>query len=245
MHPFLSLGHFNVAVYGLCIIAGLGAGLLTAVLKASSFNIDKQDALFSLLYGAIGLVIGGKICYIVVSIKYIVSILPVYGIEPVLRGGFIFYGGVGGAAAAVFIYARQYKISYKPLISLLFFITPLVHSFGRLGCLFAGCCYGIPWDGWCAVFLHGQNRLPVQLIESVFNFLLFAVLFILSYFKKFIRFLPFIYLFYYSVFRFIIEFFRDDAERGTFGQFSTSQWISLVIIAALPVYHAYVFLRSR
>jgi phosphatidylglycerol:prolipoprotein diacylglycerol transferase len=245
MHPFLSLGHFNVAVYGLCIIAGLGAGLLTAVLKASSFNIDKQDALFSLLYGAIGLVIGGKICYIVVSIKYIVSILPVYGIEPVLRGGFIFYGGVGGAALAVFIYARQYRISCTSLISLLFFITPLVHSFGRLGCFFAGCCYGIPWDGWCAVFLHGQNRLPVQLIESVFNFLLFAVLFMLSYFKKFIRFLPYIYLLCYSVFRFIIEFFRADAERGAIGTFSTSQWISLLIISAVLTYQIYSNIKRR
>lgn len=245
MYPYITLGQFTIAVYGLCIVIGLGAGFLTANIRCTAFAIGKQDAFFSLLYASIGLAAGGKILYILVSLRYIASILPVYGFEPVLRGGFIFYGGVGGSTLAVCIYAKQYKLSCAPLISLLFLVTPLVHAFGRMGCFFAGCCYGIPWEGPGSIFLHGENRLPVQLIEASLNMIVFAILLGLSFSKKNTKFIPQIYLVFYSCIRFILEFFRADAERGSFGPFSTSQWISLVIITAVPAYQIYNKITRR
>jgi phosphatidylglycerol:prolipoprotein diacylglycerol transferase len=114
---------------------------------------------------------------------------------------------------------------------------PLIHAIGRLGCYFAGCCYGIPYDGPGHVTFHispsAPNEIalfPTQLLESGLN--IFACLLLLLYAKpeqkpgKVLG----IYITYYAILRFLIEFFRGDGARGILIGISTSQWISLALI---------------
>jgi phosphatidylglycerol:prolipoprotein diacylglycerol transferase len=120
----------------------------------------------------------------------------------------------------------------------------LAHAFGRIGCFFAGCCYGIPTDSYLGViFPHGHaheafpNQLiyPTQLFESAFLFLLF---FLLTNIKAFKKQETVVYLIGYGVWRIFIEFFRGD-NRGSIFAFiyteynafpSPSQYLSLVMI---------------
>ena len=95
----------------------------------------------------------------------------------------------------------------------------VAHAFGRIGCLMDGCCYGAITDAWYGIeMLSGgvwAKRVPTQLFEAIFLFLLFAVLVVLIVRKKF-RNTPSVYLIAYGVWRFLIEFIRDD-NRGSSG----------------------------
>ena len=111
----------------------------------------------------------------------------------------------------------------------------LVHAFGRVGCFFAGCCYGMPVE-WGHVYEQpagntplGVPLLPIQLIESACLIVLFAAQIILLFRftqKKLVS--TYFYMLSYPVVRFTLEFFRGDAERGKLF-FSTSQWISILV----------------
>lgn len=106
----------------------------------------------------------------------------------------------------------------------------LGHGFGRIGCFFAGCCYGAPTDSFLGVTFPGMTHavLPTQLFEAVFEFALFAVMFFGR--KKFKEYNIELYFFTYGIFRFIMEFFRGDNRGATGFALTPSQLLSLVCI---------------
>ena len=150
--------------------------------------------------------------------------------------GIVFYGGVLFFLLSVDMGIRRFVL-FKRASSwgLAALVVPLFHGFARIGCYFGHCCYGVAAEG--AFFAHFyEHRVPVQLIESGFNFLLFIALLVLFYYRKKSRGkLVRVYLWSYASFRFVIEFFRGDAVRGGFGPLSFSQWVSLCILVGLTV----------
>jgi phosphatidylglycerol:prolipoprotein diacylglycerol transferase len=117
----------------------------------------------------------------------------------------------------------------------------LGHVIGRLGCLMAGCCYGLPTNvPWAVTFTDpfaaanvgtplNQPLHPTQLYEAGAELLI--LVFLLATERKG-RTFPgrtfWSYMFLYAVSRFIIEFYRGD-ERGLVMGLSTSQFISLIL----------------
>jgi len=109
-------------------------------------------------------------------------------------------------------------------------LLPFTIGIGRFGCLTAGCCGGLPYDGWCAMpGAAGVPRYPAQLFEIIFQFTI-GILFIVMVKRKifFGRLFSF-YLIIYGMFRLLTEFIRDTPK--FFGGFSGYQLISLVMIA--------------
>jgi len=103
---------------------------------------------------------------------------------------------------------------------------PLGYGFGRIGCWFAGCCYGFPFHG---------GHFPVQLVDAFVSFGVCA--FLASYSKKAQSGKTLLmYLRIYAVQRFLIEFLRGDAVRGAFLFLSTSQWISIALLLCSFLY---------
>ena len=128
----------------------------------------------------------------------------------------------------------------------------IAHAFGRLGCLFAGCCYGKPTDAWyglkCA---HGWNEtlkmnmsgvtvIPTQLFEMLFLFALAGVMALL-YFKFKLNYNFGVYAIAYGIWRFIIEFFRIDDRGGVAGAALSPSQILSIIMVLLGV--GYIFLQ--
>lgn len=149
-------------------------------------------------------------------------------------GGLI--GGVATFALMYFIMRKKLKGTLPIALRMAVPAVSVAHAFGRIGCFFAGCCYGKQTDGFIAVtfpFGDGQGvpRIPTQLIEAIFLFALFAVLIYLAVKKKDIL-CAFIYSIGYSVFRFVIEFFRDDDRGELVKCLSPSQFICLIIFIA-------------
>lgn len=233
MLPFVTVWDKTIPTYSLWILFGLSAGLLAAVLLSGKFHLRKDDTIYASLYAIMGIIAGGKLFYLLLNPVTVLTYLQHYGIASIMRGGFVFYGGLAGGLIGTAIYCRQYRIPTAPMIALMLTVTPLIHTFGRIGCLFAGCCYGIECNTFFSVAVSGKTLFPVQLLEASANLLLFGILLIAV--RKQVRphYQISIYLIGYAVIRFICEFFRDDPERGVWGILSTSQIISLVIIPAV------------
>ncbi|HIZ55462.1 MAG TPA: prolipoprotein diacylglyceryl transferase, partial [Firmicutes bacterium] len=208
---------------------------------------------FSGCYACIGLMIGGKILYLLTILPTLWNhrdqiTEPLELIQDLLLGGFVFYGGLCGALAGILLYARQFHLDAFRLLDLLTPVIPLVHAVGRVGCFCAGCCYGRPVDPPFGVYFeasltapHDMALFPVQLLESALNLLLFGILLFLGRKPRKKGTLLGLYLSLYAVLRFGLEFLRYDAERGSFLFLSTSQWISLFL---LPVGLWLFFLRE-
>ena len=92
-------------------------------------------------------------------------------------------------------------------------------------------------DSWCAVTFtnsqfapNGVPLVPTQIISSVFDFAHFALLYVITRKSKKPGFTSALYLIIYGVGRFVIEFFRGDLIRGSVGNLSTSQFISIFVV---------------
>ena len=231
MHPVINILGRSVPSYSLCIFVGILLACPVLIFLSKNFRVKIQDAIYSFIYAFLGLVVGAKILFLIVNLKSLPQIISENGFLSLFSGGFVVYGGLAGAFLGTYIYCRQFHLPRAPIFSLLITATPLIQSCGRLGCLFAGCCYGFPYDGRFSVLIEGTRRFPVQILCSTLDLILFLFLLFRGIFsrKKNLQ-LP-LYMILYSTGRFIIEFFRDDSARGFFGPLSTSQWISIVFFA--------------
>ena len=172
--------------------------------------------------------------------------------------GSTFYGGLlGGAAVFLAIYFGvghflfrdgYHKTHLHDLLDIAACCITAAHGFGRLGCLMAGCCYGAATDAWYGIYMVnlGHKVIPVQLYEAIFLFALSALL--IYRFLKGKRYGMPIYMLTYGVWRFLIEYLRDDERGQTIVSFLTpSQLISVVLILGSAVVFAlenYAFRRQ-
>ncbi len=247
MYPFIHILGRDIASYAL--FAAAGALLVFAwIFFASRFlGQSPEYCIYAGLIALIGVFLGAHLLYGATNIPNIVYAFKHYGefdgfwqfarylLDSV--GGMVFYGGLLGGMAAAYIYIKKKKLSLSDFSDIFAPAVPLFHTFGRLGCFFGGCCYGVEWEGGVTFTLspltdaNGVARLPIQLIEASFNFILFIVLASMFCKKILKRRLFCTYLLCYAPARFIFEFFRGDTLRGIWFGLSTSQWISIFIIA--------------
>lgn len=165
--------------------------------------------------------------------------------------GTTFYGGLIGAAAVFLIlyftfghfFCKGAHIAeFNNMLSLIAPCIVLAHAFGRIGCLLDGCCYGKVSELGLPMLVNGiwERRVPIQLFESLFLFALCAVLIVLLLKKKG-TFNASVYLISYGVWRFIIEFFRDD-ERGASGlSFLTPSQLTAIVLILVGIAYIFVY----
>ena len=241
MLPFINVFGLTIPMYGVMIATGVALGAIAAIYFPAKKTIPRQDIFFAFCYAAVGTFIGAKLLYIITVLPGLVSMLRTDGfsfelVVYYIRYGFIFYGGIIGAIAAVFIYSKKYKLSFIDIIEILIVSVPLIHAVGRIGCFCAGCCYGRPVDPpWGLFFKAGSaapfgiSLFPIQLMESGINAILFIAIFIFSRGKRKAGQLLGFYFTGYGVERFILEYFRYDQAPILLG-LSLSQIISLILI---------------
>ena len=225
--------------YGALIFLGatLAASYLITQLKRK-YSIKSDDSL-NLVIGIIaGAIIGGKFFLYFESPSY-------FNENPsaiLSNSGFVFYGSLIFALSVVWWFIRKHKLALWPFLDIIAITTLIVHFFGRIGCFFAGCCHGIPYDGilsvvfidpYCAAEPLNTPLHPTQIYSAT---MLLSILLLLLLIKKFQRFdgqLFLLYLLFYSVGRSIIEEFRGDEARGFVfdGFLSHSQLIALVLFS--------------
>ena len=236
MLPTFTVFGLTIPMYGVMTACGMLAAFILLMFTAKRIRFTEDQILSAALWAIISGFLGAKILYWLVEFRQVLTD-PHYLLET-LREGFVFYGALLGGLAGVAIYAGKHKLPYLAFIDLFAPSLVLAHAFGRIGCFCAGCCYGMECD--CAISVTfpagaiapaGIPRLPTQLMESAFLFILSIVLVRMLKKQKVFGVVTSWYMILYGVWRFIIEFFRAD-ERGFIGALSTSQFISLFAVAA-------------
>lgn len=234
MKPVLfNLGAFKIYGYGTMIAIGICAAVLLVTYRAKKRGYNEDKILDMSIVAIILGIIGGKLMYIITDFKNIMedpSILKDFG------AGFVIYGAILGGILGAYIYCKFKKWNVLKIMDLCVPSLPLAQGFGRIGCLFAGCCYGAETNSpFSIVFKEGSlapagvHLHPTQIYSSIFDFALaLGLLWYAKKERKSGRVLS-LYLIIYSIGRFMVEFLRND-PRGNVGALSTSQFISIFIL---------------
>ena len=239
MHPFIHIGNISLPTYGLCALVGTVFALLVVFwLWKKGSPLSEDNLLDAVIWALVVGFLCAKILYFIVEPPQMPHSWA--DIWDLISAGLVFYGGLIGGLLGLLFVSRKTKKSMITYTDLIMPCLCLGHAGGRIGCLMAGCCYGMEYTGPCAVVLEGVSRLPTQLMEAAFLVILSGVLTAI-YLKKPRRgTVTGWYMVLYAAWRFVIEFFRDD-PRGAVGPLSTSQFISLFIFA----FGVFLLVRSR
>ena len=174
------------------------------------------------------------------------------------KGGLTYYGGFIGAAGVGYWLLKQDRFPFWRAADMAGLVIPVGLCFGRMGCLLAGCCFGVQTGGpmglifpphspaseqqWKAhelatSFAPSLPVHPTQIYESAGSLALAAFLILWLHGRK--RYDGQVFLGFvagYAVLRFILEFWRND-DRGGLLFLSTSQWIGVVLVGVVFVLH--------
>ena len=238
----------NITIPSYIIFSTIGAvsAVIFLVYNMENYKIYFKQLLVYIAVSSLTLIIGSRLLFVITMLPDIIKDFSINKLlYYIFSGGIVFYGGLLGMIFGIWICSKVRKESVTNMFNFIAPAIPLFHFWGRIGCFFAGCCYGKE-NSWGVSMAATPDtiRFPVQLFESFCNMLIFISLVIVS--KKFKnKNLMIIYLTEYSICRFILEFFRGDLVRGIWGVLSTSQIISLVILFACILYETKTINRKK
>ncbi|MCD8206212.1 MAG: prolipoprotein diacylglyceryl transferase [Clostridia bacterium] len=241
--PFITLFGQGVYLYGICMAVGIICCFIFLYYALVKINANDEAITKMLFFG-------------IVATGFGVFMSAVFqGIYDAIAGkgfslkGLTFYGGlIGGVSGFLIIYliyiyvvaprAKRRSLQNHMNMGLtdgLPFVPigiGIAHAFGRLGCTFAGCCYGVTTDAWYGIYIRdiGESVVPTATIEGLFLVILTIVMLIL-YFRLHFKYNMTVYCIAYGVFRFLIDYVRGD-DRGTFipGFATPSQFWAIVMV---------------
>jgi len=237
MHPvLLHIGSFNLYTYGLFVALGFMTAMWVSQKNATPHGISSEtipDIFFVILISAL---LGARLLYVLINFDvYKNNLVDIFKIW---NGGLVFFGGFFSAVVTTAIYLKLKNLNIWKTADIIAPGVALGHAVGRIGCFFAGCCYGKECTLPIAIkFTNPESLAPLGVylhptqIYSVFsNLILFFILLWLQKRKKFNGMVFLSYIMLYSLFRFIVEFFRGDFRGNFFFDFiSMSQGIGLMV----------------
>ncbi len=237
-NDLFSIGPLSFHTYGLMTAIGIFSAYFWVENQAKKRKLN-EDSILGLLISCLVAGYAGS------KLLYLLTILPQILKDPSLLAdslstGWVVFGGILGGLFGGWLYCRVKGLPAGDYFDISMPAVALAQGFGRLGCFFAGCCYGVETDSaFSIMFSHSEfapnhvRLVPTQLISSGGDFLLFAILVWYDYKrKKHSGETTAMYLILYSAGRFLVEFWRGDLIRGAVGPLSTSQFIGLLALVA-------------
>ena len=228
---------FEIRWYSLAYILGIIIGwILCKKIFIKNLDINQKFDDY-ITYLIIGIIIGGRVGYVLFyNFNYYIN--NIFDIFKIWQGGMSFHGGLLGIIVASILFAKknnQDAFVYTDLVSL---VAPIGIFFGRLANFINSELYGkVTEVPWAVTFVQVDNlsRHPSQLYEAFFEGIILFILLLYFRNKNFLAkpgLISGLFLIFYSVFRFCIEFFRVPDEQIGYLIFNLSmgQIISLVFI---------------
>src|SRR3989338_4122135 len=223
-HSFISwkLGPLTIQSYGMFVAIAFLAGIFLAVKEAKKRKINLEQVYDLSFYILIGGIIGARVAHV---IEYWHNFDGLIDIFKIWQGGLSFFGGFLGALLLAFVYIKAKKLDFWEYIDLFTPSLVIGHAIGRIGCILGdgghvGKLTTMPWG----FLVNGEVRHVTAYYSFIFLIPLFIFLFNIKN-KKFIRENPgslfMIYLFIYSIGRFVIDLFRADP---TYAGLTITQW---------------------
>lgn len=262
--PLFSIGNVHVYAYGVCMAVGIILCFVFLLWTFSYKNFNEECTDKMLLLGIVATGIGIVFAMLFQSVyDYIAD--PEAGFK---FGSMTFLGGLIGGVGSYLIVYNVYVYAIAPrakskmlqnhmnasLTDAIPFIPigiVIAHAFGRLGCSFAGCCHGPETDAWYGIYMYARSFgeytkvVPTQLFECIFLFILAGVMALL-YFKFKFNCNFGVYCIAYGVWRFLIEFVRDDDRGGFIPGLTPSQfWCIIMVIIGIGYFFLYQYVFKK
>jgi len=226
MHIF---GPFSLHIYGAMIALGVSAFLVGFSFDSERKKLLTLDQMYTLVaLSIITGVLGGKLLYLAECVGESSTIKELLSFW---NAGFSVLGAFIAVPLSISWYMRKHNLSIIPSFDRAVIYVPLTFAISRLGCFFAGCCYGIPTNYFTGIMHTDPDSLaplheylhPTQLYSASLEFLLFIFMFTIGQKKlKKTGQLFGVYFILMGIERFIVDFLRGDRTLIT-DNFSFSQ----------------------
>ena len=203
--------------YGFFIVLSLVLSILYVYFFLMKQKVEKRLILLS------GILV---IPFVLLGGKYL-TILTSKGNINLITAGLSSYGGVIGLIISTLIFEKitnEKKIKTAYILSL-----PLMYSVSKLGCFFAGCCYGIKYNGIFNIKyenLYSYTVFPVQLLETI-SFLIIFIILNIIYKKTKTKNIIWYTILFSALIKFALDYLRIS-HTGIL--LSTNQIISIVFV---------------
>ena len=249
----------SIDLYTICFVVGVIACLVFTIIamKKSGYSSTASDTI--IILGIFAIMIG------LLSAVLFQGFYNVIAGKSFGAGGMTFIGGlIGGVIAFVGLYFLYVYVINPRLKEKSFFksnmnkgiwyllrIAPIsitiAHGFGRIGCLFAGCCHGHITEEWYGIWNAevGAKTVPIPLYEAIFLFAISAIMIVLLFKFKF-KYNMALYLVSYGIWRFVIEYFRSDYRGDFIPGLSPSQfWSIIMFIGGIAFFFLYRYFDPK
>lgn len=216
MLPYLEVGTISIATSHIAFLLGFLGMCFISWRRAERYRLARwQSAAFAVLLAAVG-VAGVKLLYILENWQSVRS------------GGYIgmsFFGAVYLVPLLMPLLGRIFRLRARETLDLCALCVAMMVGFMRMGCFMNGCCGGKLTEVFGLRF-----RIPTQLFESIGDFVILSVLMDMEKKGAFKGRLYALFLIFYGILRFILEFMRTT-EKSVLGM-SNGQWFSALAVAA-------------
>lgn len=255
-----SIGHFTLYYWGVMFVIAFLVALFLILREAKKQEIDTRHIYNIALIVLLSILVGSRLFYVFEHLHYF--ILNPLEIINISHGGMASYGGLILALFFGWLYVKKQKdLSFGKTLDLFAPYLALALSIGRIGCFLNGCCYGKPTQfftkfGINFIFPLSNTALPRHPTQLYLLLANLAIFFIIIGFRnlrekgKKTRFklllkksgsLFLFFLFFYSIFRFSIDFIR--VYEHYFLGLAISQWFCLGIF--IVAFVSLVFLANK
>ena len=238
----VSLGFVDIRWYSLAYIFAFVLGsIIIKKINSNSYKLisDIQiDKFF--IWAMIGVILGGRIGYVLFYQTNLFLSKPSYILE-IWNGGMSFHGGLIGMILSIYLFSLKYKIHFFYLCDLVSLVAPIGLFLGRISNFINTELYGRITDFPFAIIyplIDNNPRHPSQLYEALFEGIILFLILFLHYIKKpkeyLIGNISALFLIFYSIFRFTIEYLREpDYHLGlVFYYFSMGQLLCIPLFLA-------------
>jgi len=238
---------FGLPPYIFFAVVGIvfAASIFILLLATHDYNLPKYTKI--LFISAIGLLLGGRLFGALTGLYIALAGGLTITTHTFTDTGIVFYGGMIGFVLSFLLICKIWdKEIDHGIMDLVAVCIPIFHFWGRLGCFFGGCCFGLEVEAdtiFSVIYtthIAGEHitatRFPIQLLEASINLLLFAILLALLWKQKLRGYLIILYLVSYAVMRIVLEFFRGDLVRGVWNGVSFSQVVSVIVLICCAIF---------
>ncbi|HEX9585443.1 MAG TPA: prolipoprotein diacylglyceryl transferase [Gammaproteobacteria bacterium] len=247
----ISLGPIRIYWYGVMYLIGFGAGWWLGRLRAKQpwrgWRPEQMDDV--MFFVVFGVVLGGRFGYVLFyNFSYFIS--NPLSVFKVWEGGMSFHGGLVGVLIAMAIYARRRGIGFFSVADFIAPLVPIGLGAGRIGNFINGRLWGKETDlPWGMVFPGAGSapRHPSQLYEALLEgAVLFLILWLYSRRPRPAMAVSALFLLFYGLFRFSVEFLRVPDEQFGYLAFG---WVTMGQVLTLPMILAgagmFLYVRKR
>lgn len=190
--------------YVIAFVTAIVSGFLLVYFMLKRIGIPRNIIGYSILLNIILMLYGAKI-YTIFTSGFKVGFW---------NSGMSSLGGVIGILLGIFLFGCIYKESRALFFEVYVVVVPLMYGIAKIGCFLAGCCKGIPYDGFLSVTyqnrsIQGGPYFPIQLVESIVFVIIFLIVFGRLFHKKSSYTVPTV-LISCAIAKFSLDFLREE-----------------------------------